>query len=627
MLDSTSSPSNNRLEQNAALTGNHDPNWLSLFNTASRNPSLLPTQIDQLASTEGTAADDILKTTHAKTTLYGLEGSDLMIGTDKQKNVLFGNDGNDSIQGGSRHDVLNGGADDDSLTGNSGNDQLVGGSGDDRLTGDKGNDSLKGLSGNDRLNGGEGNDQLDGGAGFDRVNGGKDDDVLMDYGGGDFLTGGQGSDQFGVGSPLATEATRITDFKVGTDQIKILRLGATFEDLTLENRKGETIVLDQGEAIAILSNVKTSRLKQSSFVFGDARLASTLQQNLEQLLMDNPETTGISSTITAPDGTVWVGTAGVSNLETQTPVEADDIFGAGSVTKPLVATVVLQLQQEGTLSLDDPLSQWLPEIANKIPNSNSVTIRQLLNHTSGIRNYASEPELFERFNNDPTILSQTFTNEDLLAVIEGKPALFEPGQSYAYGNTGYLLLGEIVEKATGSTLASQLRERIFEPLGMDDTYYAVQEQVEGNLTRSYQDLDGDGKLDDLNENLSWTTSAGGVVSTAADLSKFAQALFQGDLLAPETLQTMLTDGSPINLENPLGLTRYTLGVVSGQSDVGQIVGHDGATAGWASQMYYLPDRNITAVVMTTASDPVSSENSIIQSLKETAQQYPVSTDG
>jgi CubicO group peptidase (beta-lactamase class C family) len=133
--------------------------------------------------------------------------------------------------------------------------------------------------------------------------------------------------------------------------------------------------------------------------------------------------------------------------------------------------------------LDDRLSQWLPDVANKIPNSvgkaspkeNRITVRQLLNHTSGIRNYASEPELFERFNNDPTILSQTFTNEDLLAVIEGKPALFEPGEEYAYGNTGYLLLGEIIEKTTGSTLASQLRERIFEPLGMDDTYYAVQE--------------------------------------------------------------------------------------------------------------------------------------------------------
>jgi D-alanyl-D-alanine carboxypeptidase len=624
MLDSTPFSSPNRLEQDAVLAGKNAPDWLRLFNAASRNPSLLATPTDRLFSAGGIAADDILQTTPAPTALHGSEGSDRLIGTGKRKNVLFGNDGNNFIQGGNRRDLLNGGADDDRLTGNRADDQLVGGSGDDRLTGDKGNDSLKGLSGNDRLNGGEGNDQLDGGTGFDQVNGGKGNDVLIDDGGGDLLTGGQGSDQFGVGSPLATEATRITDFEVGTDQIKVLRLGATFADLTLENRKGETIVLDQDEAIAILSHVEASRLQQSSFVFGNARLADTLQQNLERLLTDNPETTGISSTVTAPDGTVWVGTAGFSNLETQRSLEARDLFGAGSITKPLIATVVLQLQQEGKLSLEDTLSQWLPRIASQIPNSNRITIRQLLNHTSGIRNYAIEPELFEQFNRDPTILSRTFTNQDLLAVIAGKPALFEPGEGYAYGNTGYLLLGEIIEKATGSTVASQLRERIFEPLGMDDTYYAVQEQVKGNLTRSYQDLDGDGKLDDLNENLSWTTSAGGVVSTATDLSKFAQALFQGDLLAPETLQTMLTDGSPINLDNPLGLTQYTLGVVSGQSNVGRIVGHDGSTAGWASQMYYLPDHKITAVVMTAAPDSLSSEISVAQSLKETAQPHSVS---
>lgn len=167
MLDSTSSLfSDNGLEQNVTLTG-YGADWLGLFNTASRNSSLRLTQMNRLFSTEGTAANDILKTTPAKPTLYGLGGSDLMIGIDKPKNVLFGNGGNDVIRGGNRHDVLNGGADADRLLGKHGNDQLVGGSGNDRLTGGQGNDSLKGQSGNDQLDGGAGRDQLDGGKGFD----------------------------------------------------------------------------------------------------------------------------------------------------------------------------------------------------------------------------------------------------------------------------------------------------------------------------------------------------------------------------------------------------------------------------------------------------------------------------
>lgn len=576
---------------------------------------------------EGTAGNDLLKGDRSKSTLYGLEGNDVILGMSRQGNVLFGNDGNDRMQGGRKEDVLNGGSGQDRLIGDRGNDLLVGGSGNDRLWAGNGDDVLKGQAGRDWLQGGAGNDRLDGGAGIDRLFGGRGNDRLNDYEGGDRLTGGRDADQFGVGSALSTKATIVTDFKVGTDQLKILRLGATVADLTFKASRGGTLVLDQGQAIALLLGVKANHLKPNSFVFGDAQLANTLQKNLDQSQNTNPQATGFSASVVAPDGTLWLGFAGVSDRESQTPVDANDLFGVGSITKPIVATTVLQLQQEGTLSLNDTLSQWLPDWANKIPNGDRITIRQLLGHTSGIRDYTTEPDLIERFTSDPTALSQQYTTPELLAYIEGKPALFEPGQDFFYGNSNYVLLGEIIEKATGSTLASQLQQRIFEPLGMNHTFFAPQEQItRGNVTHSYIDLDGDGQLDDLNENLSWASAAGGVISTGADIAKFSQALFQGELLAPATLQRMIHDSSNIELFGSLESHRYGLGVESGRlSNIGEFLGHAGATVGWQSDMAYLPDRQITAIALATASENSSGDIAVklaVQNLQTTVQQYP-----
>jgi Ca2+-binding RTX toxin-like protein len=289
--------------------------------------------------------------------LFGLEGNDTLRGASRQANTLFGNAGNDRLSGGRQEDVLNGGAGNDRLSGDRGNDLLVGGAGDDYLSGGRGDDRLKGSAGNDQLFGDQGNDYLDGGAGFDILNGGKGNDTLVDYDGGDRLTGGKGNDQFWVGGALAKAASVITDFKIGQDQIRVLRLGAGFENLTFKDNKGGTIVFDNGQAIAELQGVKASRLKADSFLFGDKQLAQTLQANLDQSLADNPNATGLTSAVFAPDGSVWQGFAGLANRETGAPVDANSLFGVGSFTKPVVATVVLQLYEEGQLNLDDTINK------------------------------------------------------------------------------------------------------------------------------------------------------------------------------------------------------------------------------------------------------------------------------
>jgi|GEM_PF-4236962 len=562
--------------------------------------------------------------------------------------MLSGNSNSDRLKGGQQNDALNSGSSNDILFGNRGGNLLVGGANNDVMFGGQGNDRLKGESGKDRLNGNQGNDYLDGGAGIDQLVGGQGIDILMDYEGGDRLMGGSGQDIFGIGGALSQAASIVADFKVGTDQLKVLRLGAEFSDLTFQKRQGNTIILDQGQAIAELFGVEAKQLNPNSFLFGNAQLDNTLQTNLNQSLVENPNATGLSAVIFAPDGTVWQGFGGLSNREKQTPVNGNSLFGIGSITKPMVATTILQLQEEGKLNLNDTVQKWLPDLAKNIPNSDRITIQQLLGHTSGIRDYLDEPELRTQFFNDAKgALSQPYTAKDLLKFIKNKPALAKPGKSFLYSNSNYILLGAIVEKATGSTLASQLRERIFDRLGMNHTFYAPQETINrGNITRTYTDLNDDGKLDYLNEvdevsqqGLSWAGAAGGVVSTAPEVAKFAQALFQGELLAPETLKKMINKNSDLlaGISRPPGSAptgslernRYGLGVESGRvNGIGKFLRHNGATIGWGSEMTYLSDRQITATVLgsqptpTGASDLEDTTFAVVsKNLRSTVQSY------
>ena len=161
------------------------------------------------------------------------------------------------------------------LFGLEGSNLLVGRSSNDYLSGGQGADHIQGGAGNDQLFGNQGNDFLNGGKGFDILKGGKGNDTLVDYYGGDRLTGGKGNDIFGVGGTLSKAASIITDFKIGEDQIKVLRLGSTFEKLTFKDSNGKTIVFDAGQAIAELQGVKASRLKADSFVFSPAKPVTT----------------------------------------------------------------------------------------------------------------------------------------------------------------------------------------------------------------------------------------------------------------------------------------------------------------------------------------------------------------
>ncbi len=233
-------------------------------------------------------------------------------------------------------------------------------------------------------------------------------------------------------------------------------------------------------------------------------------------------------------------------------IPANARYRIWSQTKQMVATVVLQLVEEGELSVDDKLSDLLPVVVEKdlVTRADEITVRQLLQHTSGIPDwYAGKPNP-DGSEGDPSFDVFDFTTHyrplDLVSWSRARPRTGEPGEKWTYSNTNYTVLGMIVERLTGHTLATELRTRLFDPLNMTKSYLMVRppDGVKGPHGHGYYP-DADGGLRDVDRfNASFAgAGAGGVVSTAHDVSAFNRAFTQGKLLPPE-LQRILTDHVP-----------------------------------------------------------------------------------
>jgi D-alanyl-D-alanine carboxypeptidase len=269
--------------------------------------------------------------------------------------------------------------------------------------------------------------------------------------------------------------------------------------------------------------------------------------------------------------------SGLADLRTRRPMRPGLNYRVASVTKPFVAIVVLQLVAEGRLSLSDTVEGWLPGI---LPFGDQVSIRQLLNHTSGVPEYLVVPllALYEskqgRF--------RSWSPQELVALVADQPPLFPPGTTYSYSNTNYVLAGLIVEAATGRTLDQELTGRIIGPLRLGDTFFPVNRpDIPGRNAHGYSLPLGDqgpvvdGPLLDFtvyNPSLAW--AAGNLVSDLGDLTRFFRALLGGRLLAPGLLAEMTTTV-------PIGQgAGYGLGLLVLQTPCGRLIGHDGGIPGF-----------------------------------------------
>ncbi len=305
----------------------------------------------------------------------------------------------------------------------------------------------------------------------------------------------------------------------------------------------------------------------------------------QQELLDLVERGGMTAAlaeIRLPGRSPWRGAAGTADLTTGQPTRADGRFRIGSVTKAFVSTVVLQLVGEGRLRLDDPVERHLPGV---VPNGAAITVRQLLNHTSGLFNFTEDARFLITSEADLQDFAyggwryRDYRPEQLAAVSAEHPPYFAPGQGWHYSNTNYVLAGMIVRKVTGRTWQHEVERRIVRPLHLDDTTFPDSGTgFGGPHAHAYLDMPA-GPADITRLNPSVVDAAGNGISTAADLNRFHAALFGGKLLRPAETAA-LTDTVPTTLE---GL-RYGLGVF--RIDLGPgceaAWGHDGSLPGWST---------------------------------------------
>ncbi|BCL29749.1 serine hydrolase domain-containing protein [Streptomyces aurantiacus] len=303
---------------------------------------------------------------------------------------------------------------------------------------------------------------------------------------------------------------------------------------------------------------------------------------------------------------------------------AKDKFRMGSNTKTMVATVVLQLVAEHRLKLSDPVDAWLPGL---VPNGSAITVRMLLNHTSGLFDYTDDPDVLKAFTGQDT---RIWTPEELIAAGVRHDALFAPGTDYAYSNTNYVALGLVAEKATGHTLGDLIQQRIAGPLHLRNTYL-----VTGTDTDSGKDSDAgtakspvlahgyepdaarlapllppgtpagtafagparsEGYVDTTWVNASTEWAAGGMVSTARDWARFDSALLSGKLLPAAQLKEMKTT---VAEESEFPNRRYGLGLEKVTTPCGTVWGHNGQVPGYSSEAYTDATGRRTASVLTS----------------------------
>lgn len=296
------------------------------------------------------------------------------------------------------------------------------------------------------------------------------------------------------------------------------------------------------------------------------------------------------------DGTehrVW--TRGIAAPAEAEPPSGDEHVRIGSVTKTFVATVVLQLVDEGTIGLDDPVEGFLP---GSIPNGEHITIRQLLNHTSGLYDYMSEPGMStNRWRGAARY--RTWTLNELVEVAAAHPPYHAPGETFRYANTNYVVLGLMIEHATSATWSEEVEGRIVEPLELAGTEIPGDDPTLPVPHLSAEHTLPDGSLADVTEqNETLDGPAGAIISTQADLARFFDALLGGRLLSPETLREMMTTV-------PMGMGfHYGLGLQRYDPPCGSAVwGHGGQLLGYLTYAFRSTEgRSVILSVASAQSD-------------------------
>nr|QEO74157.1 beta-lactamase [uncultured bacterium] len=321
---------------------------------------------------------------------------------------------------------------------------------------------------------------------------------------------------------------------------------------------------------------------------------------------------GAQAAVVFADGTLWTGASGLADVEDGEPVKTDTLFAMGSTMKLHTAALVLDLVEDDVLSLHDPLARWVPEW----PGGDEITIRQLLLHTSGLARVAGS-DVPAALAADP---DHHLSHDDLML----EPAC-APGACYHYQSPDYDLVGEVIERATGHSFAREVRSRLWDPLGLADTYFPSQEAVDAHSATGYA-LDAPrpaGEVatcreDDVDN--PYPCAGGGLLATAADVARFADALLAGDVLEPSSLEELLDFEATQGLTGVEECSAVGLGLVrTGTPEWGESWSHGGFTGSFHSSVVYYPRYDLTvAVAMNDGGDTGGLEGALREAAAEEA---------
>lgn len=296
---------------------------------------------------------------------------------------------------------------------------------------------------------------------------------------------------------------------------------------------------------------------------------------------------GMAVLVARGDEILYRGARGMASIELGVPLSPDHSFRIGSVTKQFAAAGLLKLVDEGEVSLDDPLSRFLPDY----PNGQAITIAQLLNHTSGIQSYTSIPGYMAQD------VRRDLDTDALIAVFKDLPAPFAPGTSWDYNNSGYVLVGAVIEKASGKRWSDHLDEVIFKPFQLSHTYDGAARTIIAGHASGYSS-EGATVIPAGLLSMTQPHAAGALVSTVDDLWRWNRALHGGKLLSPTSYARMIT---PEGQAAEAGRD-YGFGIFRGTVRNRTAYSHGGGIFGFISHLIYLPDSGISVAVLANTDD-------------------------
>ena len=345
-------------------------------------------------------------------------------------------------------------------------------------------------------------------------------------------------------------------------------------------------------------------VSSSSSVLGAQNLEQRLQQRLDSAHRAG-RFVGAQLAVALPNGSVVAVATGFADTAKKEAMTTRHLLLSGSVGKTYASAVALQLIHEGKIGLDDPISKYLGSEPwfSRLPNAQAITVRQLMNHTSGLVRY----EFNEKFTADLTAApDRVWRPQELIAYILDTAAPFAAGQGWDYSDTNYIVLGMIMEKVTGRTYYDLARERVLRPAKLAETLPSDARVIAG-LANGYAGANNpfggsdamlvDGRMV-INPQFEWT--GGGIASTAADLARWGKRLYEGGAFDVSMLPKLL-DGVPARLGQN---TKYGLGVIIRETPaLGTLYGHSGFMPGYQAEMLYLPAQKAAVAFQVNSSVP------------------------